>query len=417
MTDGFCPSHAAVPAPGDAARVSVVVTHYEQPQELARTLAALARQDRPPDEVVVTDDGSAEPPSVPPGVRLVVQPDEGFRAARARNRGVAATTGDVVVLLDADTAPEPSLLRHLTEVPRAEPDVLVVGRRRHTAFDDGPLDPDDPLRGAERHALAEPAWLADGWAASDDLRSADEGSFRFVISAVLAASRGWFDRVGGFDERFVGYGGEDWDLAHRWWTAGGRLRHVPGAVAWHQGDAVGGEERRSDPRDERRTAESVATAAHVNAPPVAFRGLRAAPARVVVTHDPDLDDRALVVAVDGLLRDLPQADVVSDRAVWQQVGDPRVRPHLGADAVRAAYRVHLAAGLAAEPAAWSRLLDEGTRGVTTLERPGVALTDLRRLRRAHLGLERATTSSADLPDGLRSAEAVSLQAWLGGWWR
>lgn len=397
-------------------RVSVVVTHYEQPDELARTLAALARQDEPPDEVVVSDDGSAAPPRVPEGVRLLTQPDRGFRAALARNRGVAATTGDVVVMLDADTVPEPSLLRHLTAVPRTDPDVLVVGRRRHTTFDDGPLDPERPLRGAAEHALEEPAWLADGWAATDDLRAADEGSFRFVISAVLAASRAWLDRVGGFDERFVGYGGEDWDLAHRWWTAGGRLRHVPEAVAWHRGDHAGGGERRTDPCDDRRTAESVATARHVNAPPVAFHGLRAAPARVLVTHADGLDDRELLVSVDGLLRDLPQADVVSDRSLWHRVGDRRVRPHPGADAERAAYGIHLGRGLAAEPGAWTALVADGTRGATILVRPGVEVTDLRRLRRAHLGLEDATTASADLPPGLHPADDVSVQAWLGGWW-
>lgn len=415
MSDGFCPSHAPVAPVGRRARVSVVVTHYEQPAELARTLAALAGQDEPPDEVVVSDDGSAAPPRVPAGVRLLTQPDRGFRAALARNRGVAATSGDVVVMLDADTVPEPSLLRHLTAVPRTDPDVLVVGRRRHTSFDDGPLDPERPLRGAVEHALEEPAWLADGWAATDDLRDADEGSFRYVISAVLAASRGWLDRVGGFDETFVGYGGEDWDLAHRWWTAGGRLRHVPEAVAWHRGDPAGSGERRSDPRDERRTAESLATAAHVNAPPVGLLGLRVAPARVVVTHD-DLDDRALVVGVDGLLRDLPQADVVSDRPVWRSLSDPRVRPRFGPDAARAAYRVHLTRGLAAEPGAWAALLAAGTRGATTLVRPGVEVTDLRRLRRAHLGLEDATTASADLPPGLHPADDVSVPAWLGGWW-
>ncbi len=51
-----------------APRVSVVVTHYEQPVELARTLAALARQDRRPHEVVVSDDGVRDPTRRAPGV-------------------------------------------------------------------------------------------------------------------------------------------------------------------------------------------------------------------------------------------------------------------------------------------------------------------------------------------------------------
>ena len=119
------------PAGGPRRSVSVVVTHFEQQAELDRTLAALRRQTRVPDEVVVADDGSRVAPRVPPGVRVVRQQDQGFRAAAARNLGVAATTGEVLVLLDADTHPEPSFVERMVALPEVLPDVLVVGRRRH----------------------------------------------------------------------------------------------------------------------------------------------------------------------------------------------------------------------------------------------------------------------------------------------
>jgi Glycosyl transferase family 2 len=209
-------AHYPVPRP----RVGVVVVHYEQPAQLARTLAALAAQTLPPADVVVADDGSAVPPEV--GVRVVSQPDRGFRAAAARNLGARHVEGEVLVFLDADTAPEPRFLEELTRRVAVCPDVLAVGRRRHT----------DPATGRE---LPEPAWLRDGYAASRDLLDADGRSFRFVISAVLACRRSLFDDLGGFDERFVGYGGEDWDLAYRAWNGGAVLVHEPGAVAWHDG--------------------------------------------------------------------------------------------------------------------------------------------------------------------------------------
>ncbi|GAA1929160.1 hypothetical protein GCM10009737_33850 [Nocardioides lentus] len=413
-----------------APRVSVVVTHYEQPVELARTLAALARQDRRPHEVVVSDDGSATPPVVPPGVRVVTQPDEGFRAAAARNHGAAAATGDVLAFLDADTAPEPSYLRRLVAPlaahPSPEPDLLVVGRRRHTRFA-APPDPADPLAGAAAGELPGPAWLHDGWRATDDLRAADETSFRFVISATLACTADWFARVGGFDESFVGYGGEDWDLAHRWWTAGGRLRHVPGAVAWHDGPDAGDAERRDTATDEERAAGTLASARRVHAWPLALRGLRAGPARVVLTHDPGLGVRELVVAVDGFLAGCPQAVVVSDAAPWRELRDPRVRPAGGPEATRALLGVHLHEGVVAEPEDWAALVAAGAGGdvrrhVRTEEHgPGrpnghlLTVTDLRRERRVALGLEPSTTHTARAP-GLRRAGAVPLDAWLGGWW-
>ncbi len=198
--------------------VTVVVTHFEQPAQLARTLAALEGHD-----VVVADDGSREPPRIPPGVRLVCQQDKGFRAAAARNLGAAAATGQVLVFLDADTVPEPGFVAALTRRPSASPDALAVGRRRHA-----------DLSGDGRE-LTEPAWLREAYAASRDLLDADGRSFRFVISAVLALRRELFDDLGGFDERFVGYGGEDWDLAYRAWNNGALLVHEPGAVAVHDG--------------------------------------------------------------------------------------------------------------------------------------------------------------------------------------
>ena len=214
--------------PGPDPAVAVVVTHYEQPAQLALVLAALTRQTSPPAEVVVADDGSALAPDLPPGVRLVRQADLGFRAAAARNLGAAATRAQVLVFLDADTVPEPGFLAALVRRVAACPDVLAVGRRRHA-----------DLTGDGRE-LPEPGWLRDGYIASRDLLDADGRSFRFVLSAVLACRRSLFTDLGGFDERFTGYGGEDWDLAYRAWNAGAVLVHEPTAVAWHDGPAWSG---------------------------------------------------------------------------------------------------------------------------------------------------------------------------------
>ncbi len=203
--------------------VAVVVTHYEQPAQLARTLAALAVQTFAPYEVVVADDGSPTPPQVPDGVRVVTQQDRGFRAAAARNLGARATSAPVLAFLDADTVPEPGYLAALTARVAASPDVLAVGRRRHADLSGD---------GAE---LPEPAWLIDGYAQTRDLLDADGRSFRFVISAVMACRRSLLSDLAGFDERYVGYGGEDWDLAYRAWNAGALLVHERHAVAWHDG--------------------------------------------------------------------------------------------------------------------------------------------------------------------------------------
>ena len=48
-------------------RISVVIPHLNQPEFLARCLASLAAGTRPPDEVIVVDNGSHELPETERG--------------------------------------------------------------------------------------------------------------------------------------------------------------------------------------------------------------------------------------------------------------------------------------------------------------------------------------------------------------
>ncbi|WP_375492069.1 glycosyltransferase [uncultured Jatrophihabitans sp.] len=235
---------AAVPcAARGTPSVSVVIPYFEAQHDLDLVLSALTQQTHPAAaiEVVVVDDGSATPPDVGAAgalpVQVLAQPDEGFRAARARNLGAAAAHGDVLVFLDCDTVPEPGFLAEIARLPAVCPDVVAAGRRRHV--DLAGLPPEglaDWFAGrVALPELDEPSWLRDAYRDSADLLDADRRSYRFVISAVLATSARLFAEVGGFDERFVGYGGEDWEFAHRARNAGAVFAHIPAAVAWHDG--------------------------------------------------------------------------------------------------------------------------------------------------------------------------------------
>lgn len=272
LTDVLVPHNRwdlLAPYPVPRPQVTVVVCHYAQPEALHRLWPALRAQTLAPLEVVVADDGSPTPPVTPRSVhrsggpvRVVRQADLGFRAAAARNAGARDALGEVLVFLDADVVPEPAFLANLTRRVALCPDVLAVGRRRHA--DLGTLGPGaDPSRAPR---LPEPAWLRDGYAASRDLLDADGRSFRYVISAVLACRRSLFTDLDGFDERFVGYGGEDWDLAYRAWNAGAVLVHEPSAIAWHDGPDWAGRASARDRQHDGQDLETMRLAALVPEP-------------------------------------------------------------------------------------------------------------------------------------------------------
>jgi hypothetical protein len=233
-----------VPPPREAPVVSVVVPFADQQAQLERLLVGLELSEGPSSivEVVVADDGSTVAPVVPPWyagppVTVVRQPDLGRRPAAVRNLGVEATTGDVLVFLDGDMVPSPTYVDAVARLPAVAPDALVVGTRHHWDLDGwGP----DATRawltgsGAPPPRLPDPEWLAAGYEGSDHLVVLDPRSYQLVIGAVMTMARPLFEELGGFDETIVGYGGEDWDLAHRWQKAGGLLAHVD-AVAHHDG--------------------------------------------------------------------------------------------------------------------------------------------------------------------------------------
>ncbi len=308
--------------------VSVVIPYYHDQPRLTLLLRALDQQHGGIQfDVVIADDGSSAPPVVPDGLgfgcAVVRQADEGFRAAAARNLGAAAATGGLLLFLDGDTLPAAGYLAAMTRRLRAIDDgngALVVGRRRHAdlghaaesdllAFLRGESPPDAGSAARTIRPFADPQWLLDGYRRTDNLRSATDEDFRLVISAVLGVDRRLWDVVGGFDEDFVGYGGEDWDFGWRAWLAGADVTHEPAAVAWHDGpDAAG---RDLDPSV--KNAECLRLAQTIALPSVRGTGLVLDQPEVVIRYlgrtTGTAGDAAVVACVAGLLDG-------TDAAVW-----------------------------------------------------------------------------------------------------
>ena len=235
-------------------RVSVVALTYNWPAALERLLASLAVQKRLPDEVIVADDGSGEETRAlvermardfPVPLRHVWQEDRGFRAARARNRGIAASRGDYVILLDGDMLLHPHFVAdHLMLAERGF--FLQGGRIKATREESAELLAGGapvfaPWSRADFHefdgikrlyAFRQPQLAR--WKA----RSRNGGR---VMSCNMSFWREDLLRVNGFDERMEGYGAEDRELVARLENAGLRRRALKWAALavhlWHNSRA------------------------------------------------------------------------------------------------------------------------------------------------------------------------------------
>lgn len=218
-------------------RVSVVLLTYNWPRALELMLESLARQTQLPYEVIVADDGSTEETAAlikrmadgyPVPLRHVWQEDKGFRAARARNRGIAASRGDYVILLDGDMLVHPQFVAdHLMLAERGY--FLQGGRLKATpeqsrrllagskpVFAPWTKADFDEFDGTRRLYAFRSPMLA-RWKA----RSRNGGR---VMSCNMSFWRDDLLRVNGFDERMEGYGAEDRELSARLENAGLRRR-------------------------------------------------------------------------------------------------------------------------------------------------------------------------------------------------
>ena len=116
--------------------VSIIVTTYNWPKALEFCLAALNCQSNKNFEVIIADDGSRQETT-----NLIIslqnkynfkiihiwQEDNGFQAAKIRNKSIAAANGELIAFLDGDCIPLPNFVD--SQLILAEKGYFVVGNR------------------------------------------------------------------------------------------------------------------------------------------------------------------------------------------------------------------------------------------------------------------------------------------------
>ena len=193
-------------------KLSIVIATRDREAMLGRALASLAAQrDAPAFEVVIVDNGSSDGTAALVRDRsaisayplLYVYAGEPNRGA-ARNAGVRAASGDVVLFVDDDVRlPERFLFAHASA---------------HAA------------RGGR--AVSGPI-LNVSDVASQPTPTLRNYTAAFFCTCNVSVARAAFDAVGGFDETFTLYGWEDTELGLRLRESGVARGFAWDAYLWH----------------------------------------------------------------------------------------------------------------------------------------------------------------------------------------
>jgi glycosyltransferase involved in cell wall biosynthesis len=261
-------------------RLAVIVTTYNRPDALAAVLDGFLAQTDSDFELLVADDGSTEDTArlirqyqahsnIP--IRHIWQEDQGFRAAMARNRALAATGADYVIFTDGDCIPPVDFVARQREL--SEPGWFLSGNRLllSEAFTARVLHDRLPVhqwrlgqwmaarrRGHIRRLLPLLRLPNVKW-----LRKLAPRRWEGAKTCNLSAWRQDLLRVNGLDESYTGWGLEDSDLVIRLIRAGVYSKSArfsaPVLHLWHR------ENDRANLEENRRRLEQVISATHIRA--------------------------------------------------------------------------------------------------------------------------------------------------------
>src|SRR3989338_3338042 len=250
------------------AKVSVIVTTYNQEDQLRKQLLALSQQTYDPGnfEVVVVDDGEkcgtgssldyVAQHNFPFSVKYVWQPDKGFRLAKARNEALKRATHETIISIDSDM-----IMNHtyVEDVMKWQYAPKQVGAKLVTIQDRAFVESEDMTESAIREKKLSRVKLSpsrrfggkEDWRKSHYERTErlkqipasiqDPGYF---IGSMISGGNCSFSKadafeIGLFDEDFQQYGAEDTEFGIRMYDyfnnkLGERLFFVPvDTTAYH----------------------------------------------------------------------------------------------------------------------------------------------------------------------------------------
>ncbi|MGM8909848.1 glycosyltransferase family 2 protein [Psychrobacter sp. 1U1] len=209
--------------------VSVITTCYGRNRHLYNLLGSLAQGSVKPSEVIIVNDDAEAERLADYDLNIIkiatttatekgLASSTSFDIGHNRNLGAARATHEAMIFLDVDCIVAPTFIEQLHSKLQARPHALLMGQPRYLTR---PLT-DDEGNQLQQGKLAvnflDELSVFNPYRDNFDLQhqgqsikqTQDYGAFWSLCFAIM---RSQFERVGGFDTDYVGYGAEDTDFA------------------------------------------------------------------------------------------------------------------------------------------------------------------------------------------------------------
>ena len=197
-------------------KISVCTLAHGRAEHLRNLVQGLSRSRRAPCELVVAvmQDEAYDLPKTDFPVRQIILGEGGICLAEARNAAAREARGELLVFLDVDCIPDPELVADYAAAAELREGVLMgeVGYLPKGATDGG-IDFERFQRVAVKHSERAGPPIAQLGECRD---------YRCFWSLNFALCAATFAQVGGFDPRYVGYGGRTPISGARCYRAGYR---------------------------------------------------------------------------------------------------------------------------------------------------------------------------------------------------
>jgi N-acetylglucosaminyl-diphospho-decaprenol L-rhamnosyltransferase len=219
--------------------ISAIVVSHGHRSELAESLPAVAPH---VDELVVIANVPGSEPQEACGAR-VIHNESALSFAANLNKGIAQTTGELVLVNNPDAVPEPGAIATLAEFMTERARCGIAGPQLH--HPDGSWQPSRRrfptvggtlVRRTPLRRLFPPLERQRAHYNLDE-RPTEPVEADWLLGGSLLLRRRMLDELGGYDAGFRMYG-EEIDLAYRAARAGWERWYVPQAVVRHRWDAL-----------------------------------------------------------------------------------------------------------------------------------------------------------------------------------